>query len=80
MEEMEIYRMKGIVWIDQHRHILQGVHDLFDVEPMKDDAENVASGGGSGGEEEGKSRECVSRIVVIGRKLDEEKIKKCFVV
>jgi G3E family GTPase len=80
MEDMEIYRMKGIVWIDQHRHILQGVHDLFDVEPMKDDAENVASGGGSGGEEEGKSRECVSRIVVIGRRLDEEKIKKCFVV
>ena len=54
------------------------MHDLFDVELMKDDAENVASGGGGGGEEEGKSRDHVSRIVVIGRRLDEEKIKKCF--
>jgi G3E family GTPase len=65
---MEIYRMKGIVYINNKRHILQGVHELFDVEPMKDENEK----------KELINKENVSRIVVIGRKLDKKVIEAQF--
>ena len=66
---MEIFRMKGILAIkgSEKRHILQAVHELFDCEPMC---------GAGGPWLEGQRR--TSRVVVIGRDLDEVKLRANF--
>ena len=66
---MEIFRMKGILSIKDSniRHILQAVHELFDCEPMQGD-------GGPWLKEEHR----MSKVVVIGRDLDEAKLQAGF--
>jgi G3E family GTPase len=66
---MEIFRMKGILAIKDSttRHILQAVHELFDCVPMRGDG---------GAWLEGQQRG--SRVVVIGRDLDEAKLRANF--
>ena len=66
--DMDIFRMKGILWIagEKKRHILQAVHELFDCEPMRNDEMTRSEG----------MDEYLSRIVVIGRDLNEDRIRQ----
>ena len=67
----EIYRIKGTlaVWGSEAVHILQAVHETFEVEPSR--SLRFGDGDGGGG---GRPREC--RVVVIGRGLDEAVIRQ----
>jgi G3E family GTPase len=64
--------------IDRRRYIVQGVHDLWEIHPttgkdMEWSHNNSANGGE---EEEEEDRSC--RLVVIGRSLDEERLRNGF--
>ena len=64
---MDIFRCKGVVAVkgEIEKHVLQGVHTLFNVEPIT---------GLNWTENEKK----ITKLVFIGRYLDEEKLKNSF--
>ena len=73
-QKQQIYRMKGTLAVvgAEVLHILQAVHETFEVEPSQS---LVSEGGGDGGSEGGR-KEC--RLVVIGKGLDESRLREGF--
>ena len=73
-QKQQIYRMKGTLAVvgAEVLHILQAVHETFEVEPSQS---LVSEGGGDGGSEGGR-KEC--RLVVIGKGLDEARLREGF--
>ncbi len=69
-DTMDIFRVKGVVSIvgEPEKHIVQGVHDLFDIQPSIGEKWE-----GEGEEEEGKR---LSQIIFIGRKLKKEVLQQ----
>jgi len=69
-DDMKIFRMKGVVHIDgdQHLHILQGVHDTYEIKPSR-----IVAG----------SPEDTSRnnnlITIIGKRIDAEALRQGFI-
>lgn len=73
-QRSEIYRMKGTLAVagSDVMHILQAVHETFELEPSQSlKKQEEETGGGSR-----IKREC--RLVVIGKGLDKEKIRQGF--
>ena len=72
-QQQQIYRMKGTLVVagSDVLHILQAVHETFEVEPSQT---LVGEGGGEG--REGGRKEC--RLVVIGKGLDEARLRAGF--